>query len=378
MTKGIILSGGWGTRLRPLTCTLPKTLMPVVNKPVIERQMLLLKKAGVKEIILAVSVLAKELKSYFDNGEKFGIKIHYTDEKSPMGTAGAIKLAESILQDENFFMLNGDVIINFDFNEMLKAHEQFKGIGTIASKVVDNPSVYGVLTIDEETQKIIKFREKSEYKPPLGKSVPIPVNAGVYLLEPEILSYIKPNKNVSIEKDIFPILASEDKLFLYPISGIWKDIGKPYELLQGNILLMQDLIRNLKGKRENLIEESVKIEGKSLIYPPVTIGENVVIKNDCIIGPNIIIGDNVYIDEGTELKDCLIYNEVHLSKNVKIDRSIVSDNCLIHDNVVLEGNGQNLVILASFVEVLKNIRLIAPSTTSLSLCHHEVVRESIS
>ena len=115
MTKGIILSGGWGTRLRPLTCTIPKTLIPVVNKPVIERQLLLLKSAGVNDIILAVSVMGDALKYYFREGDKLGLIIHYTNEKKPMGTAGAIKLAEDYLIDDNFFMLNGDVILNFNF-----------------------------------------------------------------------------------------------------------------------------------------------------------------------------------------------------------------------------------------------------------------------
>ncbi len=208
MTKGIILSGGWGTRLRPLTCTLPKTLMPVVNKPVIERQMLLLKNAGVKEIVLAVSIMAKDLKDYFKNGEKLGIQIHYTNEKHPMGTAGAIKLAEDYLKDDNFFMLNGDVILNFDFNEMLKNHYNFKGTGTIASKIVNDPSRYGILIIDEKSNQIHNFLEKAT---PEEKQVPMPINAGVYILEPSIFSYIEPNKKVSIETDVFPKIANEGK-----------------------------------------------------------------------------------------------------------------------------------------------------------------------
>jgi NDP-sugar pyrophosphorylase family protein len=278
MTKGIILSGGWGTRLRPLTCTSPKTLMPVVNKPVIERQMLLLKNAGVKEITLAVSVMSENLKNYFKNGEKLGIKLHYTDEKNPLGTAGAIKLAENYLKDDNFFMLNGDVILNFDFNEMLEFHRKSNGIGTIASKVVEDPSRYGVLIVEKDTNKILKFQEKEEFKALDNKNAPMPVNAGIYILEPEIFSYIKPNKKISIEREIFPDLAFQNKLFHYPITGIWKDIGKPEELLEGNILLMKDIIMNLKHKTENLIDESVKFEGKVIIYPPVTLGENVVLE----------------------------------------------------------------------------------------------------
>ena len=374
MTKGIILSGGWGTRLRPLTCTIPKTLMPVVNKPVIERQMQLLKKAGVKEIVLAVSVMANDLKNYFQDGERLGIKIHYTNEKDPMGTAGAIKLAESFLKDDNFFMLNGDVILNFDFKEMLKNHENCKATGTIASKIVKDPSRYGVLIDDKNSNQILKFLEKSEYQLPEGKQVPMPINAGVYILEPSIFSYIEPNKRISIERDIFPNLAKERKLYHYPIDGVWKDIGKPEELLEGNVLLMNDILKNLDKAKENLIDESLEIEEKVLIKPPVAIGKNVVIKKNCQIGPNTIIGDNVYIGANTEINETLIYNDAHLSENIKCEKAIIADNCLLHNGVKLVGNNENLVIISSFVEILNNVRLIASSNSSLSVCHHEVVR----
>ena len=215
MTKGIIIAGGYGLRLRPLSCSIPKPLIPVVNKPVIERQIMFLKAAGVKEIVLAVSIMGEILQNYFKNGEKLGVNIHYTEEKSPMGTAGAIKLAEDILKDDKFFMLNGDVILNFNFTQMIKIHEKCKGIGIIADKIVEDPSRYGVLIVEEKTSKILKFLEKEEYLPPSGKPIPMPINAGVYLLEPEIFSYIPPNKKVSIERKVFPKLASEGRLFHY-------------------------------------------------------------------------------------------------------------------------------------------------------------------
>jgi NDP-sugar pyrophosphorylase family protein len=374
MTKGIIVSGGWGTRLRPLTCTIPKSLIPVVNKPVIERQILLLKTAGINEIILAVSVMSDVLKNYFGNGEKLGVNIQYTDEKHPLGTAGAIKLAEDYLKDENFFMFNGDVILNLDLKEMIIAHKKYKGIGLIGSKIVPDPSRYGVLVVDEETNKILKFLEKDEYAPSDGKHIEMPINAGVYLLESEIFQYIEPQKRVSIEKNVFPKLARENKLYYYSIPGIWKDIGKPEELLEGNIQLMNDILKNLQEEKENLIDESLDVEGKVLIKSPVTIGENVVIRKNCTIGPNVIIGDNVYIGANTEMKDTLIYNEAYISENVKCEKTIIANNCLLHDGVQLVGNSENLVILSSFVEVLDNVRLIAPSKSSLSVCHHDVVR----
>ncbi len=377
MTKAIILSGGYGTRLRPLSCTIPKSLMPIVNKPVMERQILLLKSAGVKEIVLAVSVMGDIVKNYFKDGTPLGVKIHYTEEKHPLGTAGAIKIAEPYLKEENFFMLNGDVILNCDLNEMLKFHKNKKGIGTIAGKVVDNPSQYGVLIENEDTHQLLEFLEKSEYSPSNGKVVPMPINAGVYLLEPEILTYIEPHKKVSIEKQVFPIVVKKEKLYHHHISGVWKDIGKPYDFLEGNMILMEDLMKNLEVNVKNLIDHSADIHPSSKIYSPCTIGENVVIHADCKIGPNVIIGDNVYIDSNVELKDSVIYNDSYISSNVKIEKAIIADNCQIQENVILKGNNENLVILASYVKVLKNLEILAPKTISLTVCHHEVLKESM-
>ncbi|MFX1601219.1 MAG: hypothetical protein ACFFB6_11540, partial [Promethearchaeota archaeon] len=199
-----------------------------------------------------------------------------------------------------------------------------------------------------------------------------------YILEPEIFQYIEPNKKVSIEHEVFPILAKEGKLYHYPLTCIWQDIGKPEELLEGNIQFMNDLLKNLKEKRDNLIDDSIEIEGKALIYPPVAIGKNVIIRKNCRIGPNVIIGDNVYIGADTEINNTLIYSETYISEKVKCEKAIIADNCLLHDGVQLIGNNQNLVILSSFVEVVDNVKLIAPSNSSLTVCHHEVVRLDVS
>jgi len=377
MTKAIILSGGWGTRLRPLTCSIPKTLIPIVNKPVIERLILLLKSAGVNEIVLAVSVMADSIKNYFQDGNQLGVKIHYTNEEKPMGTAGALKLAEYYLKDENFFMLNGDEILNFNFNEMLKFHEKSGGIGTIGSQDVKDPSRYGVLIVDESNNKIHKFLEKEEYQPPEGKPVPMPVNAGVYILEPEVFSYIEPNTKVSIEKDVFPKLAQDSKLFNYSINGIWRDIGKPKDLLEGNFQLMNSLIKEQKIENENLISDTVQFEGNLTIIPPVTIGEHVMIRFGCKLGPNVVIGNNVFVESNAEINNTVIYDRAYIGKNVKIEKAIIGDNCRLEENVEIKGNPEGLIILASTVEVLQGIKLSTPDERSITFCHHEIVRNSI-
>jgi NDP-sugar pyrophosphorylase family protein len=356
---------------------MPKSLMPIVNKPVMERQILLLKSAGVNEIILAVSVMDDIVKNYFKDGTQLGVRIHYTEEKHPLGTAGAIKIAEPYLEGENFFMLNGDVILNCDLNKMLKFHTTKKGIGTIAGKVVDDPSRYGVLIENENTHQVLEFLEKDEYSPPNGKIIPMPINAGIYLLEPEIFTYIEPHKKVSIERQVFPILSKKRQLYYHQIGGVWKDIGKPYDLLEGNIILMVDLMKNLKKDVNNLIDKSADIHPNSKIYSPCTIGENVVIRDNSSIGPNAIIGDNVFIDTNVELRDSVIYNECYISSNVVIEKAIIADNCHIQKNVIIKGNNENLVILASYVEVLENLEILAPETMPLTVCHHEVVKESM-
>ena len=140
---------------------------------------------------------------------------------------------------------------------------------------------------------------------------------------------------------------------------------------------MNDLIKNLDGSVKSLVDFSADIHPSSEIHPPCTIGENVVIHGDCKIGPNVIIGDNVLIENHAELSDCIIYNQVYISNNAKIEKAIIADNCNIRENVVIKGYNENLVILASFVEVLKNLEIIAPKTISLTVCHHEVVKESM-
>ncbi|TFF97726.1 MAG: NDP-sugar synthase [Promethearchaeota archaeon] len=374
--RAIILSGGWGTRLRPLTCTIPKTLIPVGNTPIIERQMLNLKEAGIKEIVLAVSVMGEYLKNYFGDGHNLGLKISYTNEQSPMGTGGALKLAEPLLKDDNFIFLNGDVVFNFQFTKLIKSHQNYKGIGTIASKVVDDPSRYGVIIENKETHQIESFLEKEQYNPPPNERKPMPINAGAYVLEPKIFSYIKPRKKISLEREIFPKLVKEKQLYHFPIPGIWKDIGTPSALLEGNILLMEDILKTKGDEKENLVDESADIHPSVKINPPITVGKNTVIKRDCTIGPNAIIGDNVLIEKSCNIRDALLYQEVYVSKDSTIERAIISDNCLLRKNTLLQGNQNQLVILASYVRVNNDLQLIAPKDRPITVCHHEVVKES--
>ncbi|MHA1824936.1 MAG: hypothetical protein ACTSXM_13855, partial [Promethearchaeota archaeon] len=194
---------------------------------------------------------------------------------------------------------------------------------------------------------------------------------------PEVFSYIPSNKKVSIEREVFPKIAEEHEVYHYPIEGIWKDIGKPFELLQGNIFLMNDLIQNFNGELKSLIDHSAQINLTSKIIPPCVIGKKTVIRQNCIIGPNAIIGDNVFIDNKTVLKNSVIYNETYISKHVEIENAIISDNCTIGDNAHLKGIEDKLILLSSHVKVMNGVEIINDFDNSFSVCHHEIVSESV-
>lgn len=372
MTKAIILSGGWGTRLRPLTCTIPKTLIPIVNVPLMERIVKQLIKVGIKEIILAVNVMSEQLKNYFGDGSKWEITIQYTDEKEPMGTAGAVKLAEDLIGNDNFFMLNGDVISRFDFSKILKAHMNYGGLATICSYIVEDPRRYGTLIIDNNN-RIVNFLEKPNLNDPIAGIKPMPINAGIYILEEEVLSYIEQGRPVSIEREVFPVLAQQGKLYSYEITGIWKDVGLPEDYFFGNMMVLNKIFQEY-GKDQNKLIGTGCIIGKNVeIIPPIALDQNVIIGDDSKLGPNVIIGKDTKIGANSEISNSILFNNCNISKNAKIKYTIIADYCQVGESTIVDGSAYNLIILSTCVSVNDNLELKSRKT-SIRVCHHEYVK----
>ncbi|MBW2999544.1 nucleotidyltransferase family protein, partial [Candidatus Woesearchaeota archaeon] len=215
--KAVILAGGKGTRLRPITYELPKALIPVQGKTLTEHIFDLFKKYEITEIFLAVGHMKEKIKEYFGDGSKFGVKISYFEENEPLGTAGPLKLGKEILK-ESFIVSNGDELKNINIEEMYKLHKEKKALVTIALTTVEDPSAYGVARLDGN--KILEFVEK----PKKGKAPSNLINSGFYIIEPEVIDMI-PDGFAMLEKDVFPKLAAKGKLFGYPFSGQWFDTG---------------------------------------------------------------------------------------------------------------------------------------------------------
>lgn len=215
--KAVILCGGQGTRLRPLTYEIPKSLIPVHGKPVSEYLVELFKKYDCKDIILAVGVLKEKMKQYFGDGKRFGVKINYIEENVPLGTAGPLNLLKNQLS-ETFFVSNGDELKNIDLNEMLREHKKNNALVTIALTEVEDPSSYGVARLSDS--KILEFVEKPKKEEAPSKFI----SSGFYIIEPEVLNYVKEGFCM-FEKDVFPVIAQKGRLFGYKFKGQWFDTG---------------------------------------------------------------------------------------------------------------------------------------------------------
>lgn len=231
LLKAIILCGGQGTRLKPITYEIPKPLLPVQGKPILEHILDLLKKYEINEIMLAVGHLKEKIKKHFGNGNNHGARITYIEESAPLGTAGPLKLAEKLL-DETFIVSNGDELKDINIKEMLEQHKKTNALITIALTEVSDPTVYGVAKLDGN--KILEFIEKPSREKAPSKFI----NAGFYIMEPEILKYI-PQGFAMLEKDIFPLIAKEGKLHGYKFKGQWFDTG--------NMQRYEEAIKNWQG-----------------------------------------------------------------------------------------------------------------------------------
>ncbi len=329
--KAVIMAGGFGTRLRPITCNLPKPMVPVVNKPMMYHIVNLLKKHNLTDIVSILYHQADKIMSYFQDGSRFGIKMNYAGADDDYGTAGAVKMAHDFLKNDRFLIISGDVLTDFDLTSAIKFHESKKAKVTIVLTRVSNPLEYGVVITDEEG-RIKKFLEK----PSWGEVFSDTVNTGIYIIEPEVLDYIPYKKNFDFSKDLFPLLLEKgEPIYGYIAPGYWKDIGNideyryaHYDILNGNVRV------EIPGKRLDLMGRDVFLGNN------VELGENidwrggVIIGNNVKIGSqvklhNVIIGDNCVIEDGANIEGAIIWAGTIVKQGATIKESIIGFNCEI-------------------------------------------------
>lgn len=336
--QAVILVGGEGTRLRPLTYNTPKAIVPILNRPFLEHLIHYLKRHGITGVILAMGYLPDPIQECLGDGSQLGVQVRYVMEDSPLGTAGAVKNAESYL-DGPFVVFNGDILTEIDLTAMIQRHQETKPKVSMALTPVENPTIYGVVETNSRDM-VQRFVEK----PGWDEVTTNMINAGIYILEPEILAQIPASTRSMFEHDIFPSLLDNGEPILgYPSDAYWIDIGTPEKYLKAH----HDLLLNqgnayIRIEGEAHIHSTAQIKGPVLVAEGCTIAEDARIKGPAVLGSRCKIGKGAVI-EGTVLWDGVVVGERAILKNCVIGSGSniqagchIPEGCVLGDNVRVE------------------------------------------
>ena len=322
--RAVLMAGGSGTRLRPLTCDLPKPMVPILNRPIAEHIINLLKRNQITEVIATLYYLPDVMRDYFQDGSDFGVQMTYAvEEDQPLGTAGCVKNIAELL-DDTFLVISGDSITNFDLQGALKFHKQKQSKATLVLTRVPNPVEFGVVITDEE-QRIRRFLEK----PSTSEIFSDTVNTGTYILEPEVLKYLPENEECDFSKDLFPLLLDkEEPMYGYIAEGYWCDVGHldayreaQYDALHGKVTIdfaYEEQSPGLWVGQNTYIDPTAKIEA------PVLIGHNCRIGSRANIEAGTVIGDNITVGADADLKRPIVWNGAMIGEEVHLRACVIS------------------------------------------------------
>ena len=329
----VILVGGEGTRLRPLTCNMPKAMVPIMNRPFMEHLLRYLEKHGIRDVILAMGYLVDPIQSRLGDGTQLGVRLTYLVEKSPLGTAGAVKNAEAFLEGP-FIVFNGDILTEIDLTAMIRQHQQIKPKVSIALTPVENPTLYGVVETDG-TGMVQRFMEK----PSWDKVTTNMINAGIYIVEPEVLEYIPAATHSMFEHHVFPLLLEKGKPVLsYPSSAYWIDIGAPEKYLKVHHDLLAGWGEEVRTEGKCIIHPTARIKGPALLGKGCVIGDGAQIRGPTVLGPRCEIGKGATIEGAVLWQDTKVGDEAVLKNCVAGANGCIEPECHIPENCVLGDN----------------------------------------
>ncbi len=344
--KAVILVGGEGTRLRPLTFNTPKSMVPILNRPFLEHMIDYLRGHGIDDIILTLCYLPDHIQRYFGDGSKLGVKLTNVVEDCPLGTAGAVKNVEECL-NETFFVFNGDIFTDIDLTAMMEFHRQRRSKVSIALTPVENPTIYGVVETNAEG-RVRRFLEK----PSPDAVTTNMINAGAYIIEPEVLGHIPKGLNFTFEHGLFPLLLERgDPVYGYPSDAYWIDIGTPEKYLKLHYDLLTGKVK--KSFHGELVDEGIWVEEGCDIHRRAELEGPILIGKDCIIGSRAqlkgpsVIGPECNIGVRSLIEGAILWQNARLGRGALVRNCVVAENVVIGDGCqVTEGCvlGSNVVI----------------------------------
>jgi mannose-1-phosphate guanylyltransferase len=359
--QALILAGGEGTRLRPLTSTIPKPVVPLVGRPFISYMLEWLAGHGVDDVILSCGFMADGVREVLGDGSSRGIRLRYLQEPRPLGTGGALKFAQELL-DERFFMLNGDVLTDIDLTEELRQHERTGARATLALISVEDPSAYGLVRRNSD-DSVAEFVEKPG---PEQSGIGL-VNAGVYVIDRNVLDRMAPaGTNISIEREVFPTLVGNG-LFGYAADGYWLDIGTPERYLQATYDILEGNVRTEVGRRLSesglVLRDGATVAGR--VVAPALVGAGSQVSAGAIVGGRTVLGRGVTVGGGAHVESSVLLDGATVGEQVTIRGSIIGantsigDHCHVEDRVVL-GEGVSLGpgnVLAAGARIFPGVEL---------------------
>jgi NDP-sugar pyrophosphorylase family protein len=336
--KAIILVGGQGTRMRPLTDHLPKNIVPLCGTPFLTYQIEFLKKANIREIVFSIGYRPKDIRKVYGDGRRLGVKIHYALEKEPLGTAGAIKNSEKFVKGHPVVVLNGDILTDIPLKEMIAFHYRKKNMATLGLFRVEDPTAYGLVLLDKNF-RIVRFLEK----PKPEEVVTDTINAGVYIFEPEVLDRIPSGIPYSAERALFPgLLEAKSSFGGFVWSGYWQDIGTPRKYLTTHWDVLNGVfpVWGSYRKKDKRVYwgSGVKIAKGAVVKGPALIGDGCVIGEDAKILPYTVLGKKCVIGRGSVLSKSLLWEGVKIGESAQLQEVILGRQSQIQSHRVVPAN----------------------------------------
>src|SRR5918997_1287774 len=330
--QALILAGGEGTRLRPLTSTVPKPVVPLVDRPFIAFMLDWLRGHGVDDVVMSCGFLAAGVRNVLGDGSAYGVRLRYVEEPQPLGTGGAVKFAESLL-DERFLMLNGDVLTDLDVSAQLALHDMRDARATLALTPVEDPSAYGLVRTLEDGA-VTQFVEK----PAPDQIDTHNISAGIYVLERSVLDLLEPEQPASIERDVFPRLVGEG-LFAYVGDGYWLDIGTPERYLEGTFDILEGAVRTAVADRmgDGFTVVHERTENAGRIIPATLVERDCRIGADARIGGRVVLEAGVHVGAGTSIERAVVLRGAKIGANCTLRGCIVGAGAEIGDGSHVEG-----------------------------------------
>lgn len=332
------MAGGQGERLRPLTCELPKPMVPVLNRPVLEHLVMLLKRHGFSDIIITAHYMPDVIEDALGDGERFGVDITYVVEEKPLGTAGCVKQLEDMLRD-TFLVLSGDALTDFPLHEAVNQHKEKQAISTLVVTEVDDPSLYGIVTHDDDG-RLLRFLEK----PSSDEVFSHVINTGIYVMEPDVLQYCPDGDPFDFSKDLFPTLLQKGlPVYTHRGYGYWSDIGNCDQYIRSQVDALHRRVR-LDGLAETeppglWIDPKANVHPTATLMAPIVIGEGAIIEKGAEVGPGVVLGKRCRVGEDAVVKGSVIWEESKIGRHATIDGSVVGRRAIIEAHAqVMEGS----------------------------------------